>query len=254
MKRPNELCFVREKCKNCKLCKKSKKREKKQLITIKHCDNISIMLENYDNIRVYKKDNGYYKEMIISPLYQHKDKKNKEVKGDNEMANLMEAAKFLCSIHFESQFNRPQNERDFISVTKIGKLLTIAELSFLKQGKVLFCEEILTNGCGTSYIELFEDFQDFYPSLHENLPVRYCEDESVALSDNEKQRIRDVYNCFAEKQCKTLGNLLDEFKTEFQDDNAEHINKDTAITLLSDDDFIRRHAENEIIDYITNNF
>ena len=177
----------------------------------------------------------------------------------NAMANVLGAANYLAQLFIKC------DGKYGCTKTKIEKLLSIANLIYMKKGELLFDENICIRDCGVGIrfnfpAHLCGNVVLPSSSVVEGVPISPSDiNENITfssqfnidvhlLNDNDKDALRSVFLRFGNYESQTLGDKINEFKANLSRTGAigEPVLVDRCIQFFSCDD----DNNNEIIRYI----
>ncbi len=227
--------------------------------------NIIIKLE------VYAEDRDKHSNLRSVEQKLHANSKNK--RGKIKMSFSL-ISKSLIRKFLETKISDKYIE---CTRTKIGKLLVIVQMAYLKATKEMaFNEPIYVDKCGATIpslaalgipydiIEevapkLFDSNEEYYVSnsaldinvldIDETRVPRKYLDENSSVNEKLKQITNDVFLEFGGYESLELGRMIDEFKLDISDNNTLDMQ---SLSKYIEDNFFNNYENNKIINFIRN--
>lgn len=221
-----------------KIRQKKLKNSKKELILVHPYGKISLSFSKKNRLRLFICGNGSLTFFINAhentrESWQQSFPNTKLERQEKFMVNIVEAAKYVVQLYYMT------GQQYHCSLTKVEKILAIADLIIMRSGKKLFSNEIISHDCGVGF-PILSDY--LYSNIIEGnpeqnnfigvdfddtieIPRLYAIENPEAIPNYLRLLLNDVFRQFGDYTAKDLGLLFNVFKDEIlsvQTINGEH--------------------------------
>lgn len=173
---------------------------------------------------------------------------------------IIASARYLIRLYYQTKIKYQ------CSLSKIDKLLSIANFTSIKQENQLFDETMSINQCGTSFPVISwviredimdginEDFSTIdINSIDENADYPFCYESEYPIEDK-KDLLKNIFIRFGSTSTKALGlqinEFVDEISTTVDDFSRPIIDYEKAKEFFQNDERLEKYRDNKIVLFI----
>lgn len=216
-----------------KIRQKNLKFLKKELILVHPYGKISLSFSKNNRLRLFISTNGSLTFFINADENTRESwqytlpNKDFERQGSS-MVNIVEAAKFVVQLYYIT------GQKYHCSLTKVEKILAIADLIIMRSGNKLFSNEIISHDCGVGFpilsdylysniIEGNPEQKNFIDDDFDNtieIPRLYAIENPEAIPEYLKELIIEVFREFGDYTARDLGLYMNAFKDKILSDQT----------------------------------